>query len=68
MEVQNRGRDQGQIGLVGESYRWGSHERPALHEHETEQRQPFIAIQKLVKDVSSSEEEIRHLYEGIERV
>jgi hypothetical protein len=34
-----------------------------LYEDETEQKQHFSAIQKLVRDVSSSEEEIRHLYE-----
>lgn len=37
----------------------------ALYEDETEQKQHFSAIQKLVKDVSSSEEEIRPLYEGV---
>jgi hypothetical protein len=33
----------------------------ALYEDETEQKQHFSAIQKLVRDVSSSEEEIRRL-------
>jgi len=37
----------------------------ALYEDETEQKQHFSAIQKLVRDVSSSEEEIRHLYEDV---
>jgi hypothetical protein len=37
---------------------------PALYEDETEQRQHFSAIQNLVNDGSSSEEEIRSLYEG----
>ena len=37
----------------------------ALYEDETEQKQHFSAIQRLVRDVSSSEEEIRHLYEDV---
>lgn len=37
----------------------------ALYEDETEQKQHFSAIQKLVGDVNSSEEEIRHLYEDV---
>ena len=37
----------------------------ALYEDETEQKQHFSATQKLVRDVSSSEEEIRHLYEDV---
>jgi hypothetical protein len=32
---------------------------------ESEQRQHLSAIQVLVKDVGSSEEEIRNLYEGV---
>jgi hypothetical protein len=36
-----------------------------LYEDETEQKQHFGAIQKLVKDVSSTEEEIRSLYEDV---
>ena len=32
---------------------------------ESEQRQHLSAIQTLVKDVGSSEEEIRNLYEGV---
>ena len=35
-----------------------------LYEDESEQRQHLSAIQMLVKDVGSSEEEIRNLYEG----
>jgi hypothetical protein len=37
----------------------------ALYEDETEQKQHFSAMQTLVKDWSSSEEEIRYLYEGV---
>jgi hypothetical protein len=37
----------------------------ALYEDETDQRQHFSAIQTLVKDMIYSEEEIRHLYEGV---
>jgi hypothetical protein len=37
----------------------------ALYEDETDQRQHFSAIQTLVKDVGSSEEEIRSLYEDV---
>jgi hypothetical protein len=37
----------------------------ALYEDETEQKQHFSAIQRLVNDGSSSEEEIRPLYEGV---
>jgi len=37
----------------------------ALYEDETEQKQHFSAIERLVKDMPSSEEEIRHLYEGV---
>ncbi len=37
----------------------------ALYEDETEQKQHFSAIQTLAKDVRSSEEEIRPLYEGV---
>jgi len=36
-----------------------------LYEDESEQRQHLSAIQMLVKDVGSSEEEIRNLYEGV---
>ena len=36
-----------------------------LYEDETEQKQHFRAIQTLVKDGRSSEEGIRHLYEGV---
>ena len=36
-----------------------------LHEDETEEKQHFSAIQRLVKDVRSSEEEIRPLYEDV---
>jgi hypothetical protein len=36
-----------------------------LYEDENEQRQHFSAIQTLAKDVSSSEEEVRPLYEGV---
>jgi len=36
-----------------------------LYVDETEQKQHFSAIQTLVKDVRSSEEEIRYLYEGV---
>jgi hypothetical protein len=36
-----------------------------LYEDESEQRQHLSAIQRLVKDVGSSEEEIRNLYEGV---
>ena len=37
----------------------------ALYEDEAEKKQHFSAIQTLVKDVRSSEEEIRDLYEGV---
>jgi histone H3/H4 len=37
----------------------------ALYEDETEQKLHFSAIQRLVRDVSSSEEEIRPLYEDV---
>jgi len=36
-----------------------------LYEDESEQRQHLSAIQMLIKDVGSSEEEIRNLYEGV---
>jgi hypothetical protein len=36
-----------------------------LYEDETEQKQHFSAIQKLARDISSSEEEIRPLYEDV---
>ncbi|HUL36132.1 MAG TPA: DUF3562 domain-containing protein [Thermodesulfobacteriota bacterium] len=36
-----------------------------LYEDETEQKQHSSAIQRLVKEVRSSEEEIRPLYEGV---
>ena len=36
-----------------------------LYEDENEKKQHFSAIQKLVKDVRSSEEEIRPLYEDV---
>ena len=36
-----------------------------LYEDENEQKQHFSAIQILVKDAGSSEEEIRHLYEDV---
>jgi hypothetical protein len=36
-----------------------------LYEDETDRRQHYSAIQKLVADVSSSEEEIRPLYEFV---
>jgi len=36
-----------------------------LYEDENEQKQHFRAIQMLVKDAGSSEEEIRLLYEGV---
>jgi hypothetical protein len=36
-----------------------------LYEDEIEQKQHFSAIQRLVIDVSSSEEEIRPLYEDV---
>ena len=36
-----------------------------LYEDESEQRQHLSAIQMLVKDAGSSEEEIRNLYEGV---
>jgi len=37
----------------------------ALYEDEAEQRQHFSAIQRLVRDVRSPEEEIRLLYEDV---
>ena len=37
----------------------------ALYEDEAEQKQHFMAIQRLVKDVRSAEEEVRHLYEDV---
>jgi hypothetical protein len=37
----------------------------ALYEDETEQKQHFSAIQRLVRDVRSPEEEIRPLYEDV---
>jgi acyl-[acyl carrier protein]--UDP-N-acetylglucosamine O-acyltransferase len=37
----------------------------ALYEDEKEQKQHFSAIQRLVRDVHSPEEEIRHLYEDV---
>ena len=37
----------------------------ALYENETEQQQHFSAIQGLVRNLNSSEEEIRPLYEDI---
>jgi len=37
----------------------------ALYENEAEQKQHFSAIQRLVRDVRSPEEEIRHLYEDV---
>ncbi len=37
----------------------------SLYEDESEERQHLSAIQMLVKDVGSSEEEIRNLYEGV---
>jgi len=37
----------------------------ALYEDEAEQKQHFSAIQRLVMDVRSPEEEIRHLYEVV---
>ena len=36
-----------------------------LYEDEKEKRQHIAAIQILIRDVGSSEEEIRRLYEGI---
>jgi len=36
-----------------------------LYEDEAEQKQHFRAIQRLVMDVRSPEEEIRHLYEVV---
>jgi hypothetical protein len=37
----------------------------ALYEDEAEQKQHFSAIQRLVRDVRSPEEEIRPLYEDV---
>ncbi len=37
----------------------------ALYENEAEQKQHFSAIQRLVRDVRSPEEEIRPLYEDV---
>jgi len=37
----------------------------ALYENETEQQQHFSAIQSLVRNLNSSEKEIRPLYEDI---
>jgi len=37
----------------------------ALYEDEAEQRQHFSAIQRLVRDVRSPEDEIRLLYEDV---
>ena len=52
--------------MAGQSTPWGKIMNDlALYENETEQKQHFSAIQKLVRDVSSSEEEIRHLYEDV---
>jgi acyl-[acyl carrier protein]--UDP-N-acetylglucosamine O-acyltransferase len=36
-----------------------------LYEDESEQRQHISSIQRLVKDLGSSEEEIRNLYEDV---
>jgi hypothetical protein len=66
MEDKNLGRDQSQNSLVEEPYRWGEIMSDfALYEDETEQKQHFSAIQRLVRDVRSPEEEIRHLYEDV---
>ena len=66
MEVQNHGGYQSKIGLVGQSYdREEAMKDLGLYDDENEQKQHFSAMRMIVKDAESSEEEIRHLYEGV---